>query len=145
VPIFHRLVYEFYLGTLPPIGAYGEAPRRLRPLLQADLRVNRAWLAGLAAQIQTPHRKQMAALRAADIIIWEHAATGCTQDEDRAEQATPIKLHQESRTYARRNQTIHPAEYLRASRHMTAPMEAHGMIFRRVHRPDDQWIMTPGS
>jgi hypothetical protein len=77
VPIFDRWVYQFYLGTPPPAGAYGNAPRALWPLLQADLRASRAWLADLAAPVRTPDGRHLSVLRAADIIIWEHMATGC--------------------------------------------------------------------
>ena len=81
VPIFDRWVYQFYLGTPPPVGSYDKAPRRLWPLLQADLRANRAWLASLASPVQTPDGRLLPILRAADIIIWEHMATGCPRDQ----------------------------------------------------------------
>jgi hypothetical protein len=81
VPIFDSLVYQFYVGTRPPAGAYGETPRRLWPLLQTDLRANRTWLASLAAPVQTPDGRQLTVLRTADIVIWEHMVTGCTQGD----------------------------------------------------------------
>jgi hypothetical protein len=81
VPIFDRWVYQFYLDTPPPVGSYDKPPRKLWPLLQADLRANRAWLAGLAAPVRTPDGRRLSVLRAADIIIWEHMATGCPQGE----------------------------------------------------------------
>jgi Family of unknown function (DUF6308) len=81
IPIFDRWVYQFYLGAPPPVGSYGKASRRLWPLLQADLRANRAWLASLAAPVQTPDGRRLSVLRAADIIIWEHMSTGCPQDD----------------------------------------------------------------
>jgi hypothetical protein len=80
VPIFDSQVFEFYLGSPPPTGAYGETPRRLWPKLQADLRANRTWLADLAAPIKTPDDRSLSVLRAADIVIWEHMVTDCTGD-----------------------------------------------------------------
>ena len=47
-------------------------------MLQSDLRANRAWLASLAARMQTPDGRDLSALRTADIVIWEHMVTGCT-------------------------------------------------------------------
>jgi hypothetical protein len=78
VPIFDAQVYESYIGSRPPAGAYGEAPRRLWPLLQADLRAHRSWLSDLAAPVRTPDARSLSVLRAADISIWEHMVTGCT-------------------------------------------------------------------
>ncbi|GAA4674102.1 hypothetical protein GCM10023347_30290 [Streptomyces chumphonensis] len=78
VPIFDSSVYEFYLGRKPLTGAYRDTPRRLWPLLQADLRRHRDWIEGLTTPIRTPDERPLSLLRAADIIIWEHMATGCT-------------------------------------------------------------------
>jgi hypothetical protein len=80
VPIFDSQVFRFYFGSPPPPGAYGDTPRRLWHLLQADLRSNRMWLANLAAPIKTPDDRSLSVLRAADIVIWEHMVTGCTGD-----------------------------------------------------------------
>lgn len=79
VPIFDCQLYKFYFGAAPPVGAYDETPRRLWPLLQADdLRANRAWLASLAAPVQTSDGRGLSVLRTADIVIWEHMVTRCT-------------------------------------------------------------------
>ncbi|WP_157847760.1 DUF6308 family protein [Streptomyces violens] len=78
VPIFDSAVYRFYTGQAPPRGAYGDIPRRLWPLLQADLRANRDWLTELAAGTYTPDGRPLSLLRAADIVLWEHQATRCT-------------------------------------------------------------------
>ncbi|MCG6499626.1 DUF6308 family protein [Kitasatospora sp. A2-31] len=78
VPIFDRSIHRFYTGLTPPTGAYQDTPRTLWPLLQNDLRRHRAWLTDLAAPVTTPDGRPLSPLRAADIVIWEHAATGCT-------------------------------------------------------------------
>ncbi|MGP3953869.1 DUF6308 family protein [Streptomyces sp. 7N604] len=75
VPIFDRTVYRFYTGQAPPYGPYRDTPRRLWPLLQADLRANQEWLEELASPLRTPDGRPLSLLRAADIIIWEHHAT----------------------------------------------------------------------
>ncbi|MET8786167.1 DUF6308 family protein [Streptomyces sp. NPDC004589] len=77
VPIFDRNIYQFYLGERPVRGAYKDTPRRLWPLLQADLRSQGEWIAGLTAAVSTPDGRPLSLLRAADIIIWEHTASGC--------------------------------------------------------------------
>ncbi|MGY1709119.1 DUF6308 family protein [Geodermatophilus sp. SYSU D00758] len=82
VPIFDREIYRFYFGRRPPIGAYKEAPRRLWPVLQADLRASRSWLEKLAATKRTPDDRPLSPLRAADIVIWEHAVTHCKASGD---------------------------------------------------------------
>lgn len=80
VPIFDSQVFKFYFGSAPPPGAYGDTPRRLWPVLQADLRTNRTWLANLAAPVRTADHRSLSVLRAADVVIWEHMITGCTGD-----------------------------------------------------------------
>ncbi|MFE2830478.1 DUF6308 family protein [Streptomyces mirabilis] len=77
VPIFDRNIYQFYLGENPISGAYKDTPRRLWPLLQADLHSQKEWIQDLIAAIRTPDDRRLSLLRAADIIIWEHAASGC--------------------------------------------------------------------
>ncbi|MFJ3793323.1 DUF6308 family protein [Kitasatospora sp. NPDC090091] len=78
VPIFDRSIHRFYTGLTPPTGAYRDTPRTLWPLLQNDLRRHRTWLTDLAAPITTPDGRPLSPLRAADIVIWEHTAIGCT-------------------------------------------------------------------
>lgn len=78
VPIFDRSVYRFYTGETPPPGAYQDAPRKLWPLYQSDLRTHRRWLTELASHTVTPEGRPLSLLRAADIVIWEHEAAGCS-------------------------------------------------------------------
>ncbi|MGP3928274.1 DUF6308 family protein [Streptomyces sp. 8N616] len=54
VPIFDTTVYRFYTGQAPPYGPYRDTPRRLWPLLQADLRANQEWLEEHASPLRTP-------------------------------------------------------------------------------------------
>ncbi|MFF4147332.1 DUF6308 family protein [Streptomyces sp. NPDC001698] len=77
VPIFDSSIYQFYVGEKPVAGAYKDTPRRLWPLLQADLRRQRDWIEDLIVPIRTPDERPLSLLRAADIIIWEHTASGC--------------------------------------------------------------------
>jgi hypothetical protein len=77
VPIFDSNIYQFYLGEKPVAGAYKDTPRRLWPLLHADLRRQREWIKDLIAPFRTPDGRPLSLLRAADIIIWEHTAGGC--------------------------------------------------------------------
>ncbi|MFD0435286.1 DUF6308 family protein [Streptomyces chartreusis] len=77
VPIFDSSIYQFYLGQRPVPGAYKDTPRRLWPLVQADLRRHRGWIQDLIVPIRTPDERPLSLLRAADIIIWEHTASGC--------------------------------------------------------------------
>ncbi|MFD5857606.1 DUF6308 family protein [Streptomyces chartreusis] len=77
VPIFDASVYQFYVREKPVVGAYKDTPRRLWPLLQADLRRHRDWIQDLIVPIRTPDERPLSLLRAADIIIWEHTASGC--------------------------------------------------------------------
>ena len=77
VPILDSFVYEFYMDAKMPDGPYGETPRRFWPVLQRELRTNRAWLAELVSGRQTPDRQPLSLLRAADIVVWTHVKTGC--------------------------------------------------------------------
>lgn len=77
VPIFDSTVYRFYLGDTPVAGAYKDTPRRLWPLLQSDLCHQQEWIKDLISSFRTPDDRPLSLLRAADIIIWEHAASGC--------------------------------------------------------------------
>ncbi|WP_230534743.1 DUF6308 family protein [Streptomyces griseomycini] len=77
VPIFDRSIYHFYVGERPVAGAYKDTPRRLWPLLQADLLRQQDWIEDLIVPIRTPDGRPLSLLRAADIIIWEHTASGC--------------------------------------------------------------------
>jgi hypothetical protein len=77
VPIFDSSIYQFYLGENPISGAYKDTPRRLWPLLQADLRHQKEWIQDLIAPLRTPDERPLSLLRAADIVIWEHAVSGC--------------------------------------------------------------------
>jgi hypothetical protein len=77
VPIFDSSIYQFYLGQKPVPGAYKDTPRRSWPLLQADLRRHRSWIQDLIVPMRTPDGRPLSLLRAADIIIWEHTASGC--------------------------------------------------------------------
>jgi hypothetical protein len=79
VPIFDSQIYRFYFGTLPVVGAYRDPPRQLWPVLQSDLRKNKAWIAELSSSSRTPDGRGVSVLRAADIIIWEHQTTGCVK------------------------------------------------------------------
>ncbi|MFF3885314.1 DUF6308 family protein [Streptomyces sp. NPDC001914] len=77
VPIFDSSIYQFDLGEKPVPGGYKDTPRRLWPLLQTDLRRHRDWIQDLIVRIRTPDERPLSLLRAADIIIWEHTASGC--------------------------------------------------------------------
>jgi hypothetical protein len=77
VPLFDSRVYNFYFDEEPAVGAYKATPRRFWPVLQADLVANRPMVAQLAATVRTPDDRALSVLRAADIVIWEHQATGC--------------------------------------------------------------------
>jgi hypothetical protein len=48
--------------------------------LQPDLRNNRGWLARLAEAYTTSDGRPLRVLRAADIVVWHHAYTGCAED-----------------------------------------------------------------
>ncbi|MFI2424142.1 DUF6308 family protein [Streptomyces sp. NPDC018955] len=78
VPIFDSSIYQFYVGEKPVAGAYKDTPRRLWPLFQGALRRERDWLQDLIVPIRKPDGRPLSLLRAADIIIWEHTASGCT-------------------------------------------------------------------
>jgi hypothetical protein len=81
VPILDRYVFEFYTGAKLPRGSYLNSPRKLWPLLQAELRDNRDWLANLAGPVRTPDGRPLSILRAADIIVWEHMWNGGAADQ----------------------------------------------------------------
>jgi hypothetical protein len=70
VPIFDRRVAAVY-GVKP------RTPWRLWEPLRDDLIANSSWLTLLAAAHQTPDGRQLTALRALDIVLWEHS-WGCT-------------------------------------------------------------------
>jgi hypothetical protein len=79
VPIFDSRVYRFYCGQPPPPASYKDTPRRLWERLQPDLLAHRTRIAELAAPITTPDHRALSLLRAADIIVWQHASTGRSQ------------------------------------------------------------------
>jgi hypothetical protein len=66
VPIFDSKVAEFY-------GVPSSTPWLLWPLLQAEMRTYGPRLRELARDYETPDRRPLEALRALDIIVWEHS------------------------------------------------------------------------
>lgn len=78
IPIIDRLVFGFHTGLVLPGGPYDASVRRFWEALQRDLRKNQGWLAEFAEPYRTPDGRPLSVLRAADIIVWHHAYTGCT-------------------------------------------------------------------
>jgi hypothetical protein len=74
VPIFDSKVAGFY-------GVPRSKPWLLWPLLQTDMRAHGTELRKLARNYSTPDRRPLAALRALDIIVWEHPRD-CRRDGD---------------------------------------------------------------
>jgi hypothetical protein len=65
VPIFDSKVADFY-------GVHRGKPWLLWPILQRELIDHGAWLRELARQYPTPEGRDLTAVRALDIIVWEH-------------------------------------------------------------------------
>lgn len=80
IPLIDQLVYKFCTGKVLPPSPYDASVQQFWVALQRDLRANKDWLAELARPFSTPDRRPLSLLRAADIIIWHHAYTGCTGD-----------------------------------------------------------------
>lgn len=70
VPIFDSKVAGFY-GVTP------HTPWRLWPIMQEELRGHGDWIRELAAAYRTPDDRELSALRALDIVVWEHTQ-GCS-------------------------------------------------------------------
>lgn len=79
VPILDSVVFKFFMGKKMRSGPFDETPRAFWPVLQSELRANRDWLAEVVADRKTPDNRPLSVLRAADIIVWTHATTGCKQ------------------------------------------------------------------
>jgi hypothetical protein len=65
VPIFDSKVADFY-------GVRRDRPWLLWPILQRELIEHGAWLRELAQGYPTPDGRDLTAVRALDIIVWEH-------------------------------------------------------------------------
>ena len=70
VPIFDSKVAAFYATT-------ARTPWNLWPALQADLNQHHDELTRRASSVRTADDRPLAALRALDIIVWEHVVTSC--------------------------------------------------------------------
>jgi Family of unknown function (DUF6308) len=77
VPIIGRHVYRFHTGMQLPPAPYGESVARFWAALHQDLRANLAWLDPLAGGFVTPDGRPLSVLRAAEIVVWHHAISGC--------------------------------------------------------------------
>ena len=72
VPIFDSRVAAFY-GLSP------RKPWDFWPAIQGELRQHGEWLRQLTKDTLTPDGRSLTDLRTLDIIVWEHATSGCTE------------------------------------------------------------------
>jgi len=70
IPIIDSKLVGFYGLTM-------RSPKKYWAALQEDFRKNRKLLDQLAQHVVTSEGNKLSSLRAADIIIWQHLATGC--------------------------------------------------------------------
>lgn len=72
VPIYDSKVRGFY-------GTATNAPSDYWKTIQEDWRQNREFLSELSDNLVTPDGRKLSLLRAADIVIWTHVKTNCTE------------------------------------------------------------------
>lgn len=72
VPIYDSKVRGFY-------GTASSSPGSYWKRIQEDWRLNRDFLNELAGKVDTPDGRKLSLLRAADVVIWTHVKTNCSE------------------------------------------------------------------